>query len=177
MSGKSYALMAEFAHADQLLEAAAAARALGYRSLDAYSPFPVEGLAEALGVEKERVALVTLACGLAGGLGAYFMQWYSAVVHYPIDVGGRPLHSAPAFVPVTFELTVLLAALGAVIAALAGAKLPEPYHPVFNVPAFARASQDRFFLAVAATDPLFDGEKTASFFLQAGAEAVHRVEA
>lgn len=158
-----YGLMAEFEEHEQLLEAAKRAYAEGYRRMDAFSPFPIEGLAEALGHEMTLVPLFTLMGGIAGGLGAYFMEWYSMGHLYPLNVGGRPLNSWPNFIPVTFELTVLIAALSALISMLVMNKLPQPHHPVFNVPEFRRASIDRFFLCIETTDPKFDRERTWEF--------------
>src|SRR2546423_4280409 len=131
--------------------------------MDAFSPFPVEGLAEALGHEYTAVPLITLLGGMAGGLGAYFMQWYSMGRLYPLNVGGRPLNSWPNFIPITFELTVLIAAFSALVTMLALNRLPQPHHPVFNAPEFRRASIDRFFLLIEAADPKFDREETWSF--------------
>jgi len=158
-----YGLMAEFEEHEQLLEAAKRAYAEGYRRMDGFSPFPIEGLAEALGNEMTFVPLFTLLGGIAGGLGAYFMQWYSMGRLYPLNVGGRPLNSWPNFIPVTFELTVLIAALSALVSMLVINKLPQPHHPVFNVPEFRRASIDRFFLCIEVADPKFDREKTWEF--------------
>ena len=146
MSGDPWGVMAEFAGADALLEAARRTREAGYTRLEAYAPFPVEGLAEAIGCRPTRVPLATLVGALAGGAGAYLMQWYSASVDYPIDVGARPLHSWPMFIPVTFEMTILFGALAAVAALLFGSGLPQLYHPVFNVPDFDLATRNRFFL-------------------------------
>ena len=146
MSGDPWGVMAEFAGADALLEAARRTREAGYTRLEAYAPFPVEGLAEAIGCRPTRVPLATLVGALAGGVGAYLMQWYSASVDYPIDVGARPLHSWPMFIPVTFEMTILFGALAAVAALLFGSGLPQLYHPVFNVPDFDLATRNRFFL-------------------------------
>jgi len=158
-----YGLMAEFEEHEQLLEAAKRAYAEGYRRMDGFSPFPIEGLAEALGHEMTFVPLFTLMGGIAGGLGAYFMEWYSMGPLYPLNVGGRPLNSWPNFIPVTFELTVLIAAISALISMLLMNKLPQPNHPVFNVPEFRRASIDRFFLCIEVADPKFDREKTWQF--------------
>jgi len=156
MSGDPWGVMAEFAGADALLEAARRTREAGYTRLEAYAPFPVEGLAEAIGCRPTRVPLATLVGALAGGVGAYLMQWYSASVDYPIDVGARPLHSWPMFIPVTFEMTILFGALAAVAALLFGSGLPQLYHPVFNVPDFDLATRNRFFLCVRGDDPRFD---------------------
>ena len=145
--------------------------------MDAYSPYPVEGLAEAIGFEKTRVPLVVLIGGIAGGVTAYAMQYYSAVWDYPLNVGGRPLHSWPAFIPITFELTVLFAAFAAVFGMLLMNGLPKPYHPVFNVPEFKLASQTRFFLCLEANDSQFRPAETRSFLETLGALAVREVEA
>jgi hypothetical protein len=158
-----YGLMAEFIEHQQLLDAARRAYAEGYREMDAFSPFPVEDLAEALGHHHTMIPFLTLLGGMAGGLGAYFLEWYSMGGLYPLNVGGRPLNSWPNFIPVTFELTVLIASLSAFAAALALNKLPQPHHPVFNVPEFRRASIDRFFLLIEAKDPKFELDRTRRF--------------
>jgi hypothetical protein len=144
--------MAEFKHAEALLAAAARAREAGYEGIEAYSPYPVEGLAETVGFRKNRVPLIVFASGLAGGLGGYFMQWYSAVISYPINSGGKPLHSWPEFIPVTFELTILAAAVAGFIGMLVLNGLPRLYHPVFNVREFDLASRNRFFLCLRGTE-------------------------
>lgn len=158
-----YGLMAEFNSPSALLSAAQRAYQQGYRQLDAYSPFPIEGLADAIGFHRSGLPLVVLIGGLLGGLGGYLMQYYLSVIAYPLNVGGRPLHSAPAFIPVTFELTILIAALAAVLGLLALNGLPMPYHPVFNVPRFDQASRNLFFLCIEATDPQFDRQNTRGF--------------
>jgi Protein of unknown function (DUF3341) len=158
-----YGTMAEFASAQELVAAARRTHEAGYRKLDAYSPFPVEELAEAIGFQKNYVPLVTLIGAIIGGLGGYLMQYWIAVISYPVNVGGRPYHSWPAFVIVTFEMTILFGAIAAVFGMLALNGLPMPYHPVFNVPRFVLASKDRFFLLVYANDPKYDAKGTRQF--------------
>ncbi len=158
-----YGLMAEFEEHDQLLEAARRAYAAGYRRMDAFSPFPIEELAEALGRDYTPVPLITLLGGMAGGLGGYFMEWYSMARLYPFNIGGRPHNSWPNFIPITFELTILIASLSAFVAVLVLNRLPRLNHPVFNVPEFRRASIDRFFLCIEMQDPKFDREDTWRF--------------
>lgn len=155
-----YGLLAEFRSPEELIAAAKKLRALGFIRLDAYSPLPIDGLAEIVGSYKDRVPLLTLIGGLVGGAGGYFLQWYTATRHYPINVGGRPLHSWPSFIPITFEMTVLGAAIFAVIGMLALSRLPQLYHPLFNVPEFELASRNRFFLCVHAEDSMFELPKT-----------------
>jgi hypothetical protein len=158
-----YGLMAEFENPTDLVNAARAAHEAGYRRMDAYTPFPVEGLAEAIGFRRTRVPLLVLIGGVTGCVGGYLMQYYCAAVSYPVDIGGRPLNSWPMFIPVTFEVTVLVASITAVVGMLALNGLPTPYHPTFNVPRFALASRDRFFLCVESRDPKFDAEATRQF--------------
>ena len=172
-----YGLMAEFEEPEQLLEAAHKAYAAGYRKMDAYTPMPIEGLAEAVGFRRNWVSLIVLAGGLTGCIGGFGLLWWITVIAYPHNVGGRPFNSWPAYIPVTFECTVLLASLSAVVGMFALNKLPMPYHPVFNNPEFAkRASIDRFFLCIEAGDPIFDKEKTKAFLLNLKPEEVAEVE-
>ncbi len=171
-----YGLMAEFDDAESLLLATQEAHHQGYRRMDAYSPFPVEGLAEALGAKRKAVPLIVLLGGLTGCFGGFFLQYYIAAIYFPLNIGGRPLNSWPAFIPVTFELTVLVAALSGVLGLLLLNKMPMPYHPTFNVPRFAFASRDRFFLCIEAADPKFEREATKEFLLHLGPREVNEVE-
>lgn len=171
-----YGLMAEFDTTGQLIAAAERCRAEGYRYVNAYTPFPVEGLSEALGFRRSNVPLITLVGGLLGGAGGFAMQYWMSVIGYPVNIGGRPLNSWPMFIPVTFELTVLGAAVSAVLGMLALNKLPMPHHPVFNAPRFALASNDRFFLCIEAKDPRFDRTSTEKFLDSLDAHDVCEVE-
>ena len=158
-----YGIMGEFETARQFLQAVAKVRDAGYRKMDAYAPFPVEGLSEAMGLRRSWVPLVTLIGGLSGGLTGFGFQYWVNVFAYPMNIAGRPLNSWPAFIPVTFELTILGAASFAVFGMLAMNKLPHPYHPVFNVERFARASTDRFFICIDANDPKFNVAESTRF--------------
>jgi hypothetical protein len=165
-----YGLMAEFATPTALVQAAERARLEGYRQMDAYSPIPIEELNEALGLRRTRLPILVFLGGLLGGIGGYSLEYWSQAIAYPLNIGGRPYNSWPQYIPVTFETTVLGAALCAFVGMWALNKLPMPYHPVFNVPAFARASRDRFFLCIETTDPRFDRYQTAKFL-----ESLHPV--
>lgn len=170
-----YGLMAEFDTPSQLVSAARRASEKGYRNVEAYSPFPIEELHDALRLNHSRLPLIVLGGGILGGLGGYLLQYYIAVIHYPLNIGGRPLHSWPAFIPITFETTVLGASLAAVLGMILLSRLPMPYHPVFNVDRFELASRNKFFLCIESTDPLFDGAKTAEFLGSLDAREVSEV--
>lgn len=171
-----YGLMAEFDNPTDLVAAARRTYEEGYRRINGYSPFPIEELSEAIGFHKTGLPLIVLIGGIIGGVGGYFMQYYLAAVAYPLNVGGRPFHSVPSFIPITFETTVLCAALAAVFGMLALNNLPQPYHPVFNAPQFALATRDKFFLAIEARDSLFDYETTKQFMETLGPLEVFDVE-
>ena len=173
--GVIHGLMAEFDDPTSLVAAAERAHREGYRRMDAYSPFPIEELHHALGAHQTRLPLIVLIGGLCGCLGGYGLQYWSSVFAYPLNIGGKPLHSWPAFIPVTFECTILVAALSAVLGMLALNGLPQPYHPVFNVPRFALASRNRFFLCIEAADPKFDLEGTRAFLATLGPREVSTV--
>jgi hypothetical protein len=168
-----YGLLTDFSSPEALIEAARRTYAAGYRKFDAYTPFPIEGLDEAIGFRRSRIPLVVLAGGILGGCAGFLMLSYSAVIDYPLNIGGRPLFSWPMFIPITFEMTILGAALFAVLGMLALNGLPTPYHPLFNSKRFALASHDRFFLCIEARDPKFDLVQTGAFM---GGLSQHPVE-
>jgi hypothetical protein len=170
-----YGLMAEFDSPDALVAASRRAHQAGYRRLDAYTPFPIEELHEALGFHHTRVPLLVLIGGIVGGLTGYGLEYWVSTTAYPLNIGGRPFHSWPSFIPVTFEMTVLFAALTAVFGMLALNKLPMPYHPVFNAPRFALATRDRFFLCIEAADAKFDAADTRRFLESCGPREVNDV--
>jgi hypothetical protein len=163
MNPPLYGLMAEFETPTELLRATRQAYATGYRRMDAYSPFPVPEVAEALGVHDDRVNLITLVGGLMGGISAYLLQYWINTIAYPLNIGGRPFHSWPAFIIVTFEMTVLFAGAAALSGMLALNGLPLPHHPVFNAPGFESATRDRFFLCIESLDPRFEPADTRRF--------------
>ena len=170
-----YGLVAEFAGPAELLKAAEQAHAAGYRRMDAYSPYPIEELAEVMGFHKTRMPLVVLIGGIIGCLGGFGMQYYACVYGYPYNVGGRPFNSWPMFIPITFELTILCAALSCVLGMLALNGLPMPYHPLFHVRRFACATKDAFFLCIETADPQFESQHTREFLTSLGALEVTEV--
>jgi hypothetical protein len=171
-----YGLLAEFHTPGELVAAARKTTEAGYRAIDAYSPFPIEALSEALELSPSRLPLLVLVGGILGLLTGFTLQYWSATIAYPFNIGGRPDFSWPAFIPPTFETTILFAAGTAVFGMLALNGLPQPYHPVFNVPSFVLASRDRFFLCIEAKDPKFESVATRSFLQGLGASEVSEVE-
>jgi hypothetical protein len=171
-----YGLVAEFDDPDTLLHAAEKVYDAGYRKIDAYTPFPVHGLAEVIGFQDNRLPWMIFFAGLTGAAGGLALQWWTSVIDYPQNVGGRPLFSLPSFIPVTFECTILLSALTCVFGMIALNGLPRPYHSIFNAPNFERATQDKFFLAVEADDPRFDRAETERLLRGLHPVAVNEVE-
>src|SRR5262245_49780052 len=167
-----YGLMAEFNSPQALLDAATRVAQAGYTKTDAYSPFPIHGLAEALGFKERKVAPIVLAGGLTGALAGYGLEYWTQVIAYPLNIGGRPYHSWVSFIPPAFETTILFAAFSAVIGMIALNGLPQPYHPVFNHERFSLATQDKFFLAIEAADPNFEAGRTRQFLTSLGPQEV-----
>lgn len=168
--------MAQFDNPSELVAAARSAYAAGYRQINGYSPFPIEELDEAIGFKHTTLPYIVFAGGVLGALGGFFMQYWMEVVDYPIIVGGKPFNSWPAFIPITFECTVLGAAFAAVFGMLALNKLPQPYHPVFNAPSFALATRDSFFLVIEAKDAKFNHDDAVRFLKNLDAREVVDVE-
>jgi hypothetical protein len=171
-----YGIMGEFSNPSDLVAAARRTYEAGYRRINGYSPYPIEELSEAIGFTRTSLPLIVLIGGILGGLGGFFMQYWMEVIDYPLNVGGKPYNSWPAFIPITFECTVLMAAFAAVLGMLVLNKLPQPYHPVFNAPNFALATRDRFFLVIEANDPRFSHDETTQFLNTVGARNVSDVE-
>jgi hypothetical protein len=171
-----YGLLAEFSSVEDLIHAARETYRVGYRRFDGHTPFPVEGLADAMGFRRTWVPQLVFVGGVAGALFGYLMQLAIHVYDYPINVGGRPYHSAPSFIPVTFECTILAAALTTVLGLLLLNGLPMPYHPIFNVPRFTQASHNSFFLSIEARDGIFDMQRTRQFLASVGAKEVFDIE-
>ena len=171
-----YGILAEFSDAGELVQAIRRAREEGYRDMDAYTPYPIEEVAEELGIHGNQLPLIVLIGGIVGLIAGYALQYWVAVIAYPINVGGRPLNSWPAFIPVAFEVTILLAALSAFFGVLVLNGLPMPYHPVFNVERFELASRNRFFLCIEAIDPRFDPKGAREFFETVGAQGIYEVD-
>lgn len=161
----TYALVAEFDTPEKLMDAAENARLAGYRKMDAYSPFPVHGLSDAIGFKSVAVPYIVFVGGICGTFFGFTLEWWTSVIDYPLNVGGKPFDSLPAFIPIAYEATILWAALSAFFGMWALNGLPRPYHSIFNTPGFERASQDRFFLAIEAEDRLYDTEATRSFLM------------
>jgi hypothetical protein len=169
--------MAEFSDVTSLVAAARRATAEGYKRVDAFTPFPIHELFDALGAHDKRLPFIVLLAGITGAFAGFGLCYWVSVIAYPLNIGGRPYNSWPSFIPVTFEVTILVAAFSCVIAMLALNGLPMPYHPVFNVPRFAaHASQDGLFLAIEAADPKFDHVKTRAFLKDAGAKEISEIE-
>ncbi|MBI2963304.1 MAG: DUF3341 domain-containing protein [Deltaproteobacteria bacterium] len=168
--------MAEFDQPADLVRACRAAREAGYRRMDAYTPFPIEAVFEALGLHRNAMPAIVLGGGILGGVGGLSLQYWASAIAYPLNIGGKPFFSLPAFIPITFECAILLAALSCVFGMLALNGLPMPYHPVFNVPSFALASRDRFFLCIESRDPRFDREGTRKFLEQFAPRSISEVE-
>lgn len=171
-----YGLLAEFDSADALLTAATAVGKAGYTKTDAFSPFPIHGLAEAIGFKDKFVAKIILAGGIAGLLGGAGLEYWTQAIAYPMNIAGRPYNAWGAFIPPAFETTILIAAFSAVIGMLALNGLPQPYHPVFNAPRFDLASQDKFFLVIEAADPKFNLDSTRAFLASLHPREVVEVE-
>lgn len=171
-----WGLLAQFDGEHELLHAAEAVRDAGYRRIDAYTPVPVKGLSEALGLRPSRVPLIVLCCGLLGGAGGLLLQYWTMAVAYPLNVGGRPIAAWAQFIPPAFESVIFAASFGAVLGSFALNRLPQPYHPVFNVPQFDRASTDGWFLSVEAADPRYEYGETRRFLETLEAKEVHDVD-
>lgn len=176
MKPRDYGILAEFEEPEQLIAAVQKARKEGYNRVDAYSPFPVEGLHEAMGLPRTKLGWIVLGGGIIGGLTGFGMQYYAQVVSYPVLIGGRPTFAWPAYIPVTFEMTILFAALSAVLSMLALNGLPQPFHPLFYEPRFDKASQTSFFMCIRAKDPIYDKVRTKEFVNHLSPMGVYEIE-
>lgn len=172
----TYGIAAEYDHPEQLLSAAAVAKRAGYTRLDAYSPHPIEGLDDALGIKPSQLGWVVLAMGILGAILGFGLQYYGNVIYQPLNIGGRPLNSWPNFIVITFEVTVIMSAFTAGLFMIARNGLPRPYHSIFNTPGFERASRDRYFLCIEAVDPRFDPADTRAFLEATAPLSVQEVE-
>ena len=171
-----YGLAAEFSEPETIMDAAAKAQKAGYKKMDAYTPFPVEGLDEALGMAPTRLGWVVLLMAVTGGLLGFFMQYYANAVFYALNIGSKPYNSWPNFVVITFEFTIIFAAFTAGLFMLGRNGFPRPYHSIFNTPNFERASRDKFFLCIESSDPKFDLGRTKTFLEPLKPERVSEVE-
>jgi Protein of unknown function (DUF3341) len=171
-----YGLLAEFDDPASLVRAARRAYESGYRRLDTFSPYPIEEAWEAIGHHDRRLSFIVLCGGVLGMMSGYGLEYWVHAITYPTNIAGKPLNSWPQFIPVTFELTILFAAISAVLGMIVLNGLPMPYHPVFNVPRFEHASRDKFFLLVESTDPKFDRDKTLEFLRGLDASEINEVE-
>jgi hypothetical protein len=177
-SPKLYGLLAKFDTPEALVSASQRVVQAGYQRFDAYSPFPLEGLGHAMRLKSSPLPYIILAGGILGGAGGFFMQTYATVVDLPLNIGGRPLFSWIAYVPITFELTVLIAALAGIVGLFALTRFPQPYHPLFRSEDFVEhGSSDRYYLDIEASDPGFDLERTRLFLQSLGAVEVSEIEA
>jgi hypothetical protein len=172
-----FGLLARFPDVETLVKATEAASQAGYRRIDAYSPFPVEALTDALRLPPSKLPFAVAAGGLMGAVAGYGMQFYATVIDMPSNIGGKPFHSWPAYIPITFELSILLAAIGGVLGLFVATRFPQPYHPVFNVEDFRKhGSQDGFYLGIEAHDARYDSMQTRTFLENLGAIQVTEIE-
>lgn len=171
-----YGLLAEFSDPGELLHAAEAVREEGYHHFDTHSPFPIHGMDDAMGLGNSKVGYFTFLGGLTGFAAAYLLQWWTSAVDYPLNIGGKPFFAVEPSVPIMFELTVLFASFGALAGMLALNGLPRPYNPLFYSDRFSGATDDRFFLHIAASDPQFDVEESAAFLRRIGARHIELVQ-
>ncbi len=176
MNKPEFGLLAQFGSAEELKSAVQHVREAGYRKFDAHSPFPVEGLYEEMGRPSTILPAIVFCGGLTGCLGGFLLQYYASVISYPLNIGGRPWNSWPAFIPITFEMTILLSAITAFASVLVLNRLPQWYHPLFNVPDFDAVTENGFFLSVERSDPLYDRDRSEDFLRQAGAIAIREVQ-